>query len=276
MPRVLLEKITQPSRLEPLSVTGPQGHLGFQYYQIICSSTVKDGSRDAYTVHGIIFKSSIQFSHSVLSDSLWPMDCSTPGLPVHHQLLEFTQTHVHWVCDAIQPSHPLLSPFAPALNLSQHQDLFKGVNSLHQVAKVLEFQLQHQSFQWTPGLTSFRMDWLDLPAVQRTLRSLLQHHSSEASILQCSAFFTIQLSHPYMTSGKTIALTRRTFVGKVMSLFFNMLSRFVIAVLPRSKNIFMAAITICSDFGAPQNSQPLFPLFPHLFLMKWWDQMPWS
>ena len=149
MPRVLLEKNIQPSRLEPLSVTGPQGHLGFQYYQIICSSTVKDGSRDAYTVHGIIFKSSIQFSHSVLSDSLWPMDCSTPGLPVCHLLLELTQTHVHWVSDAIQPSHPLSSPFPPALNLSQHQDLFKGVSSSHQVARILEFQLHHQSFQWT-------------------------------------------------------------------------------------------------------------------------------
>ncbi len=91
-----------------------------------------------------------------------------------------------------------------------------------------------------PGLISFRMDWLDLLAVQGTLKSLLQHHSSKASILRCSAFFTVQLSHPYMTTGKTIALTRRTFVGKVMSLLLNMLSRFVIAFLPRSKRLLIS------------------------------------
>ena len=103
--------------------------------------------------------------------TLWdPMNRSMPGLPVHHQLPEYTQTHVHWVGDAIQPSHPLLSPSPPALNLSQHQGLFKWVSSSHQVAKVLEFQLQHQSFQWTPRT--------DLLAVQGTLKSLLQHHSS--------------------------------------------------------------------------------------------------
>ena len=151
------------------------------------------------------------------------MDCSMPGLPVHHQLPEFTQTHVHWVSDAIQPSHPLSSPSPPAFNLSQHQGLFKWDSSSHQVAKVLEFQLQHQSFQWTFRLISLRMDWLDLLAVQGTLKSLLQHHSSKASVLQCSAFFIVQFSHPYMTTGKTIALTRWTFVGKVMSLLFNML-----------------------------------------------------
>ena len=106
---------------------------------------------------------------------------------------------------------------------------------MHQVAKVLEFQLQHQSFQEHPGLISFRMGWLDLLAVQGTLKSLLQHHSSKASILQLSAFFTVQLSHPYMTTGKTIALTEWTFVGKVMSLLLNMLSRLDITFLPRSK-----------------------------------------
>ena len=157
------------------------------------------------------------------------MDCSTLGLPVHHQLPEFTHTHVHRVSDVIQPSHLLLSPSSPALNLSQHQGLFRWVSSSHQVAKVLQFQLQHQSFQWT-GLISFRMDWLDLLAVQGPLKSLLQHRSSKASILQRSAFFIVQLSHPYMTTGKTIALTRRTFVGKVMSLLFNMLSSLVISL----------------------------------------------
>ena len=155
------------------------------------------------------------------------MNRSMPGLPVHHHLLEFTQTHVHWVGDAIQPSRPLSSPSPPAPSPSQPQGLFQWVNSSHEVAKVLEFQLQHQSFQWQPGLI-FRMDWLDLLAVQGTLKSLLQHHSSKASIFRCSAFFTVQLSHPYMTTGKTIALTRQTFVDKVMSLLFNMLSRLVI------------------------------------------------
>ena len=104
-----------------------------------------------------------------------------------------------------------------------------------------------------PGLISFRMDWLDLLAVQGTLKSLLQHHSSKASILQCSAFFIVQLSHPYMTTGKTITLTRRTFVDKVMSLLLNMLSRLVITFLPRSKHLLISAITICSDFGAQKN-----------------------
>ena len=141
------------------------------------------------------------------------MDCSTPGLPVHHQLPEFNQTHVHWVGDAIQPSHPLSSPSPPAPNPSQHQGLFQWVNSSHGVAKVLEFQLQPQSFQWTPRTGLLWMDWLDLLAVQGTLKS------SKASILQHPAFFIVQLSHPYMTTGKTIALTRRTFVDKVMSLF---------------------------------------------------------
>ena len=129
------------------------------------------------------------------------------------------------------------------------------------------------------GLISFRMDWLELLAVQGTLKSLLQDHNSKASVLQCSAFFIVQLSiqHPYMTTGKTIALTRWTFVGKVMSLLFNMLSRLdTTSSREQASFNFMAAITICSDFGAQKISLSLFPLFPHLFAMKWWDQMPWS
>ena len=168
------------------------------------------------------------------------MNRSTPGLPVHHQLQKFTQTHVHRVGDAIQPSHPLSSPSPPAPNPSQHQSLFQWVNSSHEVAKVLEFQLQHQYSNEHPGLISFRMDWLDLLAVQGTLKSLLQHHSSKASILWCSAFFIVQLSHPYVTTGKTIALTRWIFAGKVMSLLFNMLSRLVITFLPRSKHLLIS------------------------------------
>ena len=168
------------------------------------------------------------------------MDCSTPSFPVHHQLPELVQTHVHRVGDAIQPSHPLSSRSSPAFNLSQYQDLFQWVSSLHQVAKVLEFQLPHQSFQWIFRTNFLSIDWFDLLAVQRTLKSLLQHYSPKASILWCSAFFIVQLSHPYMTTRKTIALTRWTFVGKVMSLLLNKLSRLVITFLPRSKHLLIS------------------------------------
>ena len=139
--------------------------------------------------------------------------------------------------DLVMPSNHLIlsSPSLPAFNLSQHLGLFQWVNSSYQVATVLEFQLQHQSFQWISRTYFLRIDWLDLLAVQVTLKSLLQHHSSKSSIFQRLAFFIVQLSHPYMTTGKTIALTRRTFVGKVMSLIFNMLSKLIITFLPRSK-----------------------------------------
>ena len=166
-----------------------------------------------------------------------PMDCSTPGLPVCH--LEPAQTHVHQVGDAIKPSHPL-SVSSSHLQSFPASGSFPIVSSLHQAAKVLKFQLWHQSFNEYSGLISFRMNWLDLLAVQRTLKSLLQHHCSKASVLQHSAFFRVQLSHSYMTTGKTIALTRWTFVGKVMSLPFNMLSRLVITFLPRSKHLLIS------------------------------------
>ena len=136
------------------------------------------------------------------------MDCSMPDFPVYHQLPEFTQTHVHQVGDDIQPSHPLSPPSPPTFNLSQHQGLFQRVSSSHQMAKELEFQLQDQTFQWIFRTDSFRIDWFYLLAVQGTLKSLLQHHSSKASILQHSDFFIVHLSHPCMTTGKTIALTR--------------------------------------------------------------------
>ena len=135
-------------------------------------------------------------------------------------------------CPLSQWCHPTISssvvPFSSCPQSFPASDSLKWVCSLHLVAKVLEFQLQHQSFQWTPGLIFFRMDWLDLLAVQGTLKSLLQYHSSKASIFQDSAFCIVQLSHPYMTTGKTIALTRWIFVGKGMSLLFNMLSRLII------------------------------------------------
>ena len=128
------------------------------------------------------------------------------------------------------------------------------------------------------GLISFRIDWFDFPVVQGTLKSLLQHHSLKTSILRWSTFFRVQLSHPYMTTGKSIALTIQTFVGKVLSLLFNTLSRFVIAFLPRSKCLlnFLAAVNICSDSGAQENKIcHCFHFSPHLLAMKWWDWMPW-
>ena len=169
-----------------------------------------------------------------------PMDCSMTGFPVHHQLLELIQTHVHRVSNAIQPSYSLLSPSPspPAFSLSQHQGLFQWVSSSHQVDWSFSFSIS-PSNEYS-RLISFRIDWLNLPAVQGTLKSLLRHHSSKASILWCSAFFIVQLSHPCITTGKIIALTIQTFVGKVMSLLFNMLSRLVIAFLPRSKHLLIS------------------------------------
>ena len=155
-----------------------------------------------------------------------PVDCSTPGLPVYHQLPEFTQTHVRWVSDAIQPSHPLSSPSPPAFTLSQHRvfsnessnevlcirwpkdwSLRFSISPSNEYSVVVYIQIYISQY-------SFRMDWLDLAAVQGTLKSLLQQHSSKASILQRSALFIVQLSYPYVTTGKTIALTSWTFVGK--------------------------------------------------------------
>ena len=140
--------------------------------------------------------------------------------------------------------------------------------------KYWSFSLNISPSNEHPGLISFRMDWLDLLAVQGTLKSLLQHHSSKALILQCSAFFIVQLSHPYMTTGKTIALTQRTFVDKVKSLLFNVVSRLVITFLPRSKRLLISWLQSPSAVSLePRKSQPVFS---HLFPMKWWDQMPWS
>ena len=127
-----------------------------------------------------------------------PMDCSMPGFPVLHYLPKLVQTHVHWLDDAIQPSHPLSNPSLSALSLSQHQGLFQWDGFLHQVAKILELLLQHHSFQWTySGLISFRIEWFQLLAVQRTLKTPLQHHSSNALILRYSAFFMVQLTSVY-------------------------------------------------------------------------------
>ena len=158
-----------------------------------------------------------------------------PGFPVLHHLLELAQTHVRWVSGAIQPSHPLSSPSPFAFSLSQHQclssELVLGISWLN----YWSFSFSISPSNECSGLTSLRIDWFHLLAVQGTLRSLFQHHNWKASILQCSTFFMIQFSYPYMTMGKTIALTLQTFVGRVMSLLFKTLSSFVIAFLPRSK-----------------------------------------
>ena len=164
-----------------------------------------------------------------------PINCSTPGFPVHHQLPEFTQTHVCWVSDAIQPSHPLSSPSSlpsifPSIRVFSNESVLRI-----RWPKYWRLSFSIRPSNEHPGLISFRMDWLDILVVQGTLKSLLQHYSSKASILQFSAFFIVQLSHPFMTTGKTIAWTKWTLVGKVMSLLFNMLSRLVITFLPNSK-----------------------------------------
>ena len=167
-----------------------------------------------------------------LSDS---MNHSTPGLPVHHQLPEFTQTHVHQVGAAIQQSPPLSSLSLPALNLSQHQGLLKWVSSLHQVAKILEFQHQHQSFQWTTRTDILEDKLVGSPPSPRNSQESSPTPQFKTSILLCSVFFIVQHSHPYMINGKTIALTRWTFVDKLVSLLYNILSRLVITFFPRSK-----------------------------------------
>ena len=180
------------------------------------------------------------------------MNHSTPGLPVHHQLPEFTQTHVHWVGDAIPPSHPrrpllLLSPICPSIRV------FSNKSALCiRWPKYWNFIFNISPSNEHPGLISFRMDWLALLAVLGTPKSL-QQHSSKASILLRSAFIIVQLSHPYMTTGKTVALTRQTFVGKGMSLLFNMLSRLVITFLPRSKRLLISWLQSPSVILEPQN-----------------------
>ena len=162
----------------------------------------------------------------------YPMDCSTQGFPVQHQLLELAQTHVRRVL-----CRPLLFP--PSIFPSI------GVFANESVLRIRWPKYWSFSFSISPsneysGLISFRINWLDLLAVQGTLKSLLQHHSSKASVLWLSVFFTVQLSHSYMTTGKPIALTRWTSAGKVMSLLFKMLSRLVVTFLPRSKSLLIS------------------------------------
>ena len=164
--------------------------------------------------------SSVQFSSVAQScPTLRPHESQHARPPVHHHLLEFTQTHIHQVSDAIQPSHPrrpllLLPPIPPSIRVFSNESTLRM-----RWPKYWSFSFSIIPSKEHPGLISFRMDWLDLLAVQGTLKSLLQHHSSKALILRCSAFFTVKLSDPYMTTGKTIALTRQTFVRKVCLCF---------------------------------------------------------
>ena len=195
-------------------------------------------SRDQNTWSICSSSSSIAQSCAMLCE---PIDCSTPGFPVHHQILELAQIHVHRLDDAIQPSRPLSSTSPPAFNLSQHQGLFKRVGSSHQLAKVLEFQLQHQSFQLI-----FRTDFLQ-DGLVGSLCSLRDSQESypkpqfKSIILKLSGFFMVQVSHPYVTTGKTIALTSWTFVRKVMYQFL-----ICCLVWPRSKCLLISWLQLPS------------------------------
>ena len=206
--------------------------------------------------------STLQFSGSVMSDSLQPHESQpsrppcpslTPGISPKLMSIKSVMPSSHLIC-----CRPLLHlpPILPSIKVFSNESVLRM-----RWPKYWSFSFSISPSNKHPGLISFRMDWLDLLAVQGTLKSLRQHHSSKASILWLSAFFIVQLSQPYMTTGKTIALTRWTFVGKVMSLLLNMLSRLVITFLPRSKCLLISwlAVSICSDFGAPQNK------FSHCF-----------
>ena len=167
-----------------------------------------------------------------------PMDCRTPGFPIHHQLPELAQTHVHWVSDAIKTISSSVVLFSSCLQSFPASVSFPMSWLFASGGQSIE--LQHQSFPWIFRTDFLWIDWFDLLAVQGNLKSLIQHHTLKASILRHLAFFIVQLSHPYMTTGKTIALIIWTFVGKVMSLLFNTLFRFVVAFLPRSKHLLIS------------------------------------
>ena len=192
-----------------------------------------------------------------------------PGFPVLHYLPKFVQIHIHWVSEAIQPYHPLSPPSPLALSLSQHQGLLQRIRW----PKYWSFSFNISPSSEFSGLTFSKIDCFDLLAVQRTLISLLQNHSSKASILQCSAFFMIQLSHPYMTPGKTIDLTIWTFVGKMMPLLFNTLSKLVMAFLPRSKCLLISWLQSLSIVILEPKKRKSVPAatFSFLSAVKWWD-----
>ena len=221
---------------------------------------------------------SVQFSRSVVSDSLWSYGLQHARLPCPSPIPGACSNScpLSWWC------HPTISssviPFSSCLQ-SFPALVFSNESVLHiRWPNYWRFSFSISPSSEYSGLISFRIDWFHLLEVQGTLKSPLQHHSSKASILWRSAFFIVQLSHPYMTTGKTTGLTRQTFVSKVMSLLFNILSRFVIAFLPRSKCLLIPWLQSPSAviLETRKNSLSLFPLFPHLVAMKWWYQMPWS
>ena len=204
------------------------------------------------------------------------MDWSMPGFPVLHHLPEFAQIHDHWVSDVLLSNHLVLCSHLLLLSsvLPSIQGFFQWVSLSHQATGVLALQLSFSPSNEYSGLISFRIDWFDLLAVQGTLKSLLQHHSLKASILRCSAFFIVQLWHLYMTTGQTIALTIRTFVSKLMSLLYNMLSRFVIVFLPRSKYLLISWLQSLSTLILEPKKIKSVNVSTFLFAMKWWDWMP--
>ena len=197
------------------------------------------------------------------------MECSTPGFPVCHQLPQLVQTHVHRVGDAnhLILCHPLLLPplIFPSIRVFSNESALRM-----RWPKYWSFSFSIIPSNKYSGLISFRIDWLDLLAVQGTLKNLLQHHSSKGSILLCSAFFIVQLSHPYMAIGRAIALTRQTFVGREMSLpFICCLVDHSFSSKEQASFNFMATMNICSDFRAPKNKVwHCFHCFPMYF--------PWS
>ena len=198
-----------------------------------------------------------------------PMDCSMPDFPIHHKLPEFAQTHAHWVGDAIQPSI-LCCPLLPPSIFASISVFFNESALCIRWPKYWSFSFSISPFNEYSGLISFRMDWLDLLVVQGILKSLLQHHNSKASILQCSAFFIVQLSHPYTTTGKNIVLNRWTFVGWIMSLFFNMLSSLNVAFLPRSKRLLISWLQSPSAVTLePRKKSQCFHCFP--IYLSWID-----
>ena len=223
--------------------------------------------------------SSVQFSSvAVVSDSV------TPWIQAHQASLSITNSRSSLKLMSIESvmlsshlilCHPLflLPEIPPSIRVFSNESTLRM-----RWPKYWSFSFNIIPSKEIPGMISFRMDWLDLLAGQGTLKSLLQHHSSKASILWHSAFFTVQLSHPYMTTGKTIALTRRTFVGKVMSLLLNMLSRLVITFLPRSKHLLISWLQSPSAviWEPPKIKSDTVSTVPHLFPMRWWDQMRWS
>ena len=220
--------------------------------------------------------SSVQFSRSVVSNYLRPhaSQHARPPFPsLTPRVYSNSCPSSRWCHPAISSScRPLLlPPILPSMRV------FSNESTLHmRWPKYWSFSFSISPSNEHPRLLSHRMDWLDLLAVQGTLKSLLQHHSSKASIFRCSAFLTVQLSHPYMTTGKTIALTRWTFDGKVMSLLFNMLSRLVITFRPRSKRLLISWLQSPSAviLEPKKIKSDTVSTVTHQFPMKWWDQMP--